>query len=90
MTPPRGALPADHPDAPVKPFEVRITDSSEFHCFCLTINPASAPGQKIEVMIHARALVDLIHECSAALCEWQQESTGFLLDKLGASHLKAK
>lgn len=73
-----------------KPFQVEITDPSEFHCFKLTLNPRSAPGEKIEVMIHARAIVELIHECSAALCDWQKQTTDYLLDEFGAGHLKAR
>ena len=60
--------------------QVEITDASEFHCFRLTLNPASAPGERIEIMLHARSLVDLIHKCSAALCDWH---TGSLLKRLG-------
>ena len=38
------------------------------------------PGQRsIEVMLHATALVDLIHECSQALCQWQQATTKTLI-----------
>jgi hypothetical protein len=42
--------------------------------------PATA---RIEVMLHARSLVDLIHKCSIALCEWQSQTTGYLLDRMG-------
>lgn len=61
-------------------FKVEITDPREFHCFRLTLNPQS--GERIEVMLHARALVDLIHQCSVALCEWQQNTTGYLIQRL--------
>jgi len=61
---------------------VEITDASEFHCFRLTFNPRSAPGQRIEIMLHARSLVDLIHKCSLALCDWQKQTTDQLLEIL--------
>jgi hypothetical protein len=64
--------------------KVEITDLSEFHCFKLILNPASAPGERIEIMLHARSLVDLIHQCSSALCDWQAQQTDWLLRKLGA------
>jgi len=62
--------------------QVEITDASEVYCFRLTLNPKSAPGEKIEVMFHARSLVDLIHKCSLALSDWQVKSTDYLLKKL--------
>jgi hypothetical protein len=34
---------------------------------------------KIEIMLHARSLVDLIHKCSLALCDWQKHTTDELL-----------
>ena len=58
---------------------VEMTDPSDFHCFRMTLRPRSAPDQKIEIMLHARALVDLIHECSTALCEWQGSTTEMLI-----------
>ena len=61
--------------------QVEITDAREFHCFRLILNPQSETGQRIEVMFHARALVDLIHECSTALCEWQKETSAYLLEQ---------
>lgn len=61
---------------------VEITDATEFHCFRLLLNPASAPGERIEVMLHARSLVDLIHKCSVALCEWQAQTSRTLIDQL--------
>lgn len=64
--------------------QVEITDASEFHCFKLTLNPASAPGERIEIFLHARSLVDLIHKCSLALCDWQKATTDDLLKRLGA------
>lgn len=59
---------------------VEITDPQEFHCFRLVFNPKSAPGQSIEIMLHGRSLVDLIHKCSIALCDWQAQTTEYLLD----------
>jgi hypothetical protein len=63
-------------------FQVEITDATEFHCFRLVVNPRSAPGQRIEIMLHATSLVDLIHKCSMALCEWQLETSEYLLKRL--------
>jgi hypothetical protein len=60
-------------------FEVEITDATEFHCFRLIINPPSAPGQRIEIMMHARSVVDLIHALSSKLCDWQYDTTAYLL-----------
>jgi len=60
-----------------KPIEVEITDASEHHCFRLVLNTPS--GEKIEIMLHARALVDLIYQSSAALCEWQKQTTTMLI-----------
>jgi hypothetical protein len=60
-----------------KPFQVEITDASEFHCFRLIVNPPS--GESIEIMLHASSLVDLIHQCSTALCDWQRQTTKMLI-----------
>ena len=64
--------------------QVEVTDASDVHCFRLIFNPASAPGERIEIMLHARSLVDLIHKCSSALCDWQAVSSEYLLKRLGA------
>lgn len=66
--------------APVSNIHVEITDASEFHCFRVTFNPKS--GQRIEIMLHARSMVELIHACSVALCEWQYQTTGELLQRV--------
>jgi len=58
---------------------VEITDPAEHHCFRLVLNPRSAPGERIEIMLHARSLVDLIHKCSVALSDWQHDRTDYLL-----------
>lgn len=60
--------------------QVEITDLSEPHCFQLVFNPLT--GERIEIMLHARSLVDLIHQCSAALCEWQYHTTAYLIDRI--------
>jgi hypothetical protein len=85
-----------------KNISVEITDANEFHCFRLVLNPRSqlggreaslirTGGERIEVMLHARALVDLIHECSAALCQWQAETTSALIQRLtGLSEEEAR
>lgn len=62
--------------------QVEITDASEFHCFRLTLNPrgtVEGESPRIEIMLHARSLVDLIHKCSLALCDWQSDSTKHIL-----------
>ncbi len=38
-----------------------------------------APNARIEVMLHARSLVDLIHKCSLALCDWQSQTAEHLI-----------
>jgi hypothetical protein len=71
--------------------EVQITDWKEFHCFRLLLTPRNAEGQQIEVMLHATALVDLIEKCSTALCKWQYETTGYLIQqKTGLSEEEAR
>ena len=71
--------------------QIEITDATEFHCFRLILNPQSTPGgtvrpagepPRIEIMLHGRSLVDLIHKCSIALCDWQAQTTGYLIDRL--------
>ena len=47
-------------------------------CTCL----AAGEGTRIEIMLHARSLVDLIHKCNLALSDWQAKTTGYLLDRL--------
>lgn len=37
---------------------------------------------RIEIMLDARSLVDLIHKCSLALCDWQAQNTAELIEKL--------
>lgn len=60
--------------------QVEITDASEFHCFRLILNPKSGPAQRIEIMLHARSLVDLIHKCSLTLCDWQAQTSKELIE----------
>jgi hypothetical protein len=66
---------------------VEITDVQEFHCFKLILNPkADATGKEapqLEIYLHARSLVDLIHKCSSALCDWQKSTTDYLLERYG-------
>ena len=59
---------------------VEITDPHEFHCFRLILNPLS--GERIEIMLHARSLVDLIHKCSLALCDYNAQTSRELIDKI--------
>ena len=68
--------------------QVEITDASEFHCFKLVLNASASadiadPRQPIEILLHARSLVDLIHKCSLALCNWQAATSEELLRKMG-------
>ena len=63
---------------------VEVTDPEEFHCFRLVFNPTSAPGERIEIMLHATSLVDLIHKCSLALCDWQADRSAYLIERLKA------
>jgi hypothetical protein len=63
--------------------QIEVTDAREFHCFRLVLNPQSEPGERIEIMLHARSLVDLIHKCSLALCDWQAQTTEDLMKRLG-------
>jgi hypothetical protein len=37
---------------------------------------------RIEIMLHATALIDLIHKCSLALCEWQRQASEELLQQI--------
>ena len=70
---------------------VEITDAREFHCFRIVLEAAveRAGGERhpLEIMFHARQLVDLIHKASVALCEWQAETTGFILERLAAAQV---
>jgi hypothetical protein len=66
---------------------VEITDAFVFHCFRLVLTTHS--GHDIEIMLHARSLVDLIHQSSIALCEWQAQTSADLLRKLGHPELIA-
>lgn len=80
-----------HMEQEPRSITVEITDASEFHCFRMLLRPKSAPGQQIEIMLHARALVDLIHECSTALCAWQAQTTSELIQRItGLSEEEAR
>ena len=39
-------------------------------------------GSGLEIMLHARSLVDLIHKCSLALCDWQAQTCAALIERL--------
>lgn len=68
---------------------VEITDPADFHCFRLAFE--SRDQQQIEIMLHARALVDLIHEASVALCAWQHSTSERLILQLtGLSEREAR
>ena len=78
-------------ETPAEAIRVEITDASAFHCFRLTLTSRSSPGQQIEIMLHARSLVDLIHRCSSALCDWQLQTTSELIQRAtGFSEAEAR
>ena len=78
--------------------QVEVTNPEEFYCFKLVLNPKSEMSERcevhgrmridcgcpprIEIMLHARSLVDLIHKCSLALCDWQADRSEYLIEKL--------
>lgn len=43
---------------------------------------AEGKGMRMEIMLHATSVVDLIHKLSCALCEWQGQTSRYLLDRL--------
>lgn len=43
---------------------------------------AAGRGVRLEIMLHARSVVDLIHKLSVALCEWQADRSQYLIDRL--------
>ena len=65
--------------------QVEITDAREMHCFRLVLNARAAEDDPtrhpVEIMLHARSLVDLIHKCSLALCDWQARTTEYLIER---------
>lgn len=65
---------------------VEVTDSREHHCFRLVfktrLSPDAPADQEIEIMLHATSLVELIHSASTALCQWQHETTNYLIERL--------
>jgi hypothetical protein len=71
-----------------KLFSVRVTDTHEFHCFELTFDAAlDSPDNErhpVIMMLHARMLVELIHECSSALCDWQAQTSAYLIRSVDA------
>ena len=63
----------------------RIRDMEKLREIVKAVRNTHEQGQidsvgQIEIMLHARSLVDLIHKCSEALCDWQQQTTGYLID----------
>lgn len=60
--------------------QVEITSPADFHCFRLVLNPKSE--DRIEIMLHATGLIDLIHKCSLALCEWQRQTSSHLIQRM--------
>ena len=55
--------------------EALLACGTKVACSC----GAEGSGTRLEIMFHARALVDLIHEASTALCEWQRQTTTQLI-----------
>jgi hypothetical protein len=82
------------PNPPVDPLpnlRIEITNIDQLHCFRLILSPRSAPDteplkeHEIEIYLHARQLVHLIHKLSLALSDWQAQTTEYLLQRLHAS-----
>jgi hypothetical protein len=74
--------------APVLPF-----GHSQFVCAaCAQKCDVEVPGTgKIEIMLHACTVVDLIHKLSLALAEWQSQTTKQLIcEKTGLSEQEAR
>lgn len=68
-------------------------NESQFICAaCAQKCDVEVPGHaKIEIMLHARSLVDLIHKCSLALCEWQRQTTVQLIcERTGLTEEQAR
>ena len=45
-----------------------MTDATELHCFKLTLQ--NVQGQRVEILLHATSLLELIGACSRAFLEW--------------------
>lgn len=67
-----------NPKAPPEPY---CTTHGRDECDGLRPSCVVMPP-RIEIMLHARSLVDLIHKCSLALCDWQAESSAKLIELL--------
>lgn len=76
------------PTDPLPNVRIEITDIAQPHCFRLILSPRTAPATEpspehdIEILLHARQLVHLIHKLSLALSDWQAQTTEYLLDRL--------
>lgn len=67
----------------MRPSAVHEEPPVEYDCdVCHGEGKLTIPGSGIEIMLHARSLVDLIHKCNLALCDWQKATTDDLLQKL--------
>jgi hypothetical protein len=67
--------------------EVEITGPEDFHCFRLILNarpgdPEAAERQPIEILLHGRALIELIYKSSLALSDWQAATSQYLLQRI--------
>ena len=57
----------------------------------LCVCQAGGQGARLEIMLHAMSMVELIHLCSLALCEWQkQTTTKLILERTGLSEREAR
>jgi hypothetical protein len=43
---------------------------------------AGGSGARLEIMLHARSVVELIHKLSLAYCDWAADRAGFLYERL--------
>src|SRR5215472_3964342 len=78
LEPPRGEACQTHPDGECGG---RFLD-------CVIYESA---GQRIEIMLHASALVNLIHEANVALMSWQKDTSARLICQLtGLSEAQAR
>jgi hypothetical protein len=81
-----GEGPSVEPPMERSHIEVEITGPEDFHCFRIILHarpdPQGGERQPIEIMLHARSLIELIHKCSLALSDWQAETSALLMKRL--------
>ena len=49
---------------------------------CQGSGKLAVPGSGIEILLHARSLVHLINQASLALCDWQAQTSAYLIRHL--------